>query len=230
MREDRVLTVRPRRPSDPQVDLRLYTIAHRAIQRGAHELADLAGQLRAGETVLTERRAKALDRFVELFVSDIRHHHRYEDEIGFPVVRASALGAVDIEPLSVDHDQLDPILAALCTATAGLRAAPSNELARKALAVESARLRDLLDEHITEEERDIFPAISRYVSVEDFDRWERAVTRAYPKRRLWFIASWWAAVIPADDTVAMTKTPVTFRLALRLFRRRYERLHGTLFS
>ncbi|GAA2616001.1 hemerythrin domain-containing protein [Actinomadura fulvescens] len=230
MRENRVLTVRPRRPTDPQVDLRLYTIAHRAIQRGAHDLAELAGRLRAEETVLTERRAKALDRFVELFVSDIRHHHRYEDEIGFPVVRASALGAVDLEPLTVDHDRLDPILAALCAATAGLRTEPTDTLARKALAVESVRLRDLLDEHITEEERDIFPAISRYVSVEDFDRWERAVTKAYPKRRLWFTASWWAAVTPEDDTVAWSKTPVSFRLALRLCRGRYERLHGTLFG
>ncbi|MFG2006634.1 hemerythrin domain-containing protein [Spirillospora sp. NPDC048911] len=230
MREDRVLTVRPRRPTDPQVDLRLYTIAHRAIQRGAHELADLAGRLRAEETVLTERRAKALETFVELFVSDVRLHHRYEDEIGFPVVRASALGAVDIEPLSVDHDRLGPILAALCTATAGLRADPSDALARKAMAVEALRLRDLLDEHITEEERDIFPAISRYVSVEDFDRWERAVTRAYPKRSLWFTASWWAAVTPPDDAVAWSKTPVTFRLAFRLFKGRYERLNGTLFG
>ncbi|MEU5876623.1 hemerythrin domain-containing protein [Spirillospora sp. NPDC047279] len=243
MREDRVLTVRPRRPSDPQVDLRLYTVAHRAIQHGAHELADLAERLHSGDVELTVRRATALDTYTGLFVADVRHHHHYEDQIGFPVVRASALGAVDIEPLSVDHDRLEPVLEAFRGAVVALRGGPAgsadqageagqaDQVARKALAVEAVRLRDLLDEHIAEEERDIFPAIAQYVSVEDFGRWERAATKGYPIRNLWFTVSRYAAVVPpAELSSTMARTPPAHRWALRLFRRRYGRLHEALFG
>ncbi|MBO2454878.1 hemerythrin domain-containing protein [Actinomadura barringtoniae] len=231
MRNDEVLTVRPRRPDDPQVDLRLYVFAHRAMRRGAHDLAGLAARIQSGELQMTDERARALETYVDLFTFDVLHHHRYEDRIGFPVVRASALGAVDIEPFTADHESIGPMLEALGSAAHRLADAPGDAEALKTLAEESARLRDLLDEHLAEEEREIFPVITQYVSVEDYDRWEQAVMKAYPKRNLWFVMPWSAAANPPEEVApAVSMTPFVYRASLRLFRRRYARLHRTLFD
>ncbi|GAA1008571.1 hypothetical protein Aple_100220 [Acrocarpospora pleiomorpha] len=222
--------VQPRRPGDPEPDLTIYGIAHLAMRHGAHELATLAQTLRDGAP-LTPARAKALAEYVRLMTEEIHLHHHGEDTIGWPIIQASAGHAVDLEPLTADHDQLDPILDRLRGASALLVTRPDDPAARQTLATDSIVLRDLLDEHIEEEERDIFPIIRTYVSVADFKGWEEQIMKNYPKKNLWFLIPWSvSAVPPADVPAALALTPLAFRLANRLFSGRYRRFHQLIFG
>lgn len=223
--------VHPRKPGDPQPDLTLYTVAHRAMQRGAHDLASLAEHLRAGRDRLTRDRARALATYVSMFCDDVHLHHHGEDTIGWPIIAASAGDHVDLAPLSADHDQLDPMLDDLRTAAQRLRDDQRDPEALQTLAVQAVALRDMLDEHIGEEERDVFPIIREYVSAQDLARWEQAVMADYPKGNLWFLIPWSVQAIPAADVPAtLARTPLPFRIAYRLFRGRYERLNRRLFG
>lgn len=223
------LTVHPRKPGDPQPDLTLYTVAHRAMQRGAHDLASLAERLRAGDDPLTRDRARALATYVGMFCDDVHLHHHGEDTIGWPIIAASAGDNVDLAPLSADHDELDPMLDDLRTAAQRLRADQRDLDALQTLAVQAVALRDMLDEHIGEEERDVFPVIREYVSAQDLARWEQAVMAGYPKGNLWFLIPWSVQAIPAAEVSAtLARTPLAFRIAYRLFRGRYERLNRRL--
>lgn len=226
-----VPSVRPRRAGDPQVDLRLYSTAHLSMKHGSREVAALAEKLRRGADRLTVKRAKALETYVRIFTEDIRLHHHNEDEVGFPIIVASAGTAVDISPLNSDHDQLDPILDALDAASHTLCSAPADTAALATLADQSVRLRDLLEEHIAEEERDLFPAILEYVSVVDFKRWEGIAVASTPKNHLWFLIPWAVAAIPPEDIAATFRlTPPPFRIIYRLFKGKYARLHRTIFG
>lgn len=221
--------VRPRRPGEPEPDLTLYTVAHRAMQRGAHDLAALAGRLQRREDQLTPARAKALATYVGMFCDDIHLHHHGEDTIGWPIIAASAGDNVDLAPLSADHDELDPMLDDLRAAAGRLLRDPTDPEAVELLAARSAELRDMLDEHIGEEERDVFPVIREYVSPEALASWEEQVMADYPKGNLWFLVPWSVQAIPPSEVAStLARTPVPFRIVYRLFRRRYERLNRRL--
>ncbi|GAA0396383.1 hypothetical protein Acor_49160 [Acrocarpospora corrugata] len=224
-------TIRPRRPGDPEVNLTIYGVAHRAMRQGARELAALAHTLRDGTVPLTPARAKALAEYVRLMTEEIHLHHHGEDTVGWPIIQASAGHAVDLEPFTADHDQLDPILDRLRRASTLLVTHPGDLTARETLATDSTVLRDLLDEHIDEEERDIFPIIRTYVSVADFQSWEHQMMTNYPKKNLWFLIPWSVSAIPAAEVpAALALTPLAFRIANRLFSGKYRRFHQLIFG
>jgi hypothetical protein len=201
------------------------------MQRGVHDLAGLAERLQRGEDRLTARRAGALKTYVDMLCDDVHLHHHGEDTIGWPIIAASAGDHVDLTPFSADHDELDPILDALRDAAHRLDRQPADADAVRLLAEQATGLRDMLDEHIAEEERDIFPIIREHVSVGDFTGWEQAVMADYPKRNLWFLIPWSVQAIPASEVPAtLARTPVAFRIAYRLFRGRFQRLNATLFG
>lgn len=221
--------VRPRRPGEAEPDLTLYTVAHRAMQRGARDLAGLAARLQRGDDRLTPARARALGTYVRMFCDDVHLHHHGEDTIGWPIIAASAGDNVDLAPFSADHDELDPLLDDLRRTAARLQQDPTDTGALQALATDTATLHELLDEHIREEEQDIFPIIRQYVSPDALASWEKAVMQDYPKGNLWFLIPWSVQAIPAAEVgPTLARTPVAFRVAYRLFRRRYARLNRLL--
>jgi hemerythrin-like domain-containing protein len=217
----------PRTTDEPRVDLQLYRIAHRSMQKGAHDVAALADDLRRGRCRLTPQRARALQIYVRIFTEEIRRHHESEDDVGWAVISGSAGSAISLEGLSSEHEELEPILMSLDGAARRLAARPSDTGAVEPLAVESARLRDLLDGHIAEEERDVFPVITEYVSVPDYTYWEQTAIDDLPKRDLWWIIPWVFAAVPAEehDEVMRKIGPV-----LRLFHGKYRRHHRRVFA
>ncbi|MEV0155528.1 hemerythrin domain-containing protein [Micromonospora sp. NPDC050686] len=162
-----------------------FRINHRTMRADTRRLADLADRVAAGQITYDLRRAKALRTYVRLLCDGIHHHHRMEDEVLWPVLERSAAAEIDLRELSDDHASLDPVLdearAAVDELAAVLAAgSPAEGRARAAagrLAAVLAQLRDVLDEHIEEEERLIFPVIQRYVSAADWDAVERAVRK-----------------------------------------------------
>ncbi|MFC4118255.1 hemerythrin domain-containing protein [Nonomuraea zeae] len=149
-------------------------INHRAMRADSRRLATVMNEIAAGEQQASPARLAAINEFAAGLCTGIHHHHRAEDDILWPVIVRSAGAEVDLSDLSDDHAALDPLMEEITAtaATLGTDAAAPRRLA-KALTT----LADLLDEHIEEEERLVFPVILKYVSVADWAKVEEGVRK-----------------------------------------------------
>lgn len=157
-------------------DLLGITLAHRMMRRDLHRLTDTAERIAAGEPC-PDRRAAALIRWITTVCGEIHHHHTVEDEALMPLLAVRAGAELDLAELGSDHRALDPLLDAVRAAAGRLAASgagdPDRGRAAAALRVALARVRDELDEHIEDEERSMFPAIRRYITVEEWAKIEK---------------------------------------------------------
>ncbi|MEV4377906.1 hemerythrin domain-containing protein [Streptosporangium sp. NPDC049644] len=150
-----------------------FQITHRAMRADTRRLAELAAQLAEGRQVADPARSRAIAEFITTLNQGIHHHHTMEDEVLWPVLERSAGAEVDLRDLSDDHADLDPLLTEINAQAAAF--ASTGDAA--ALAKSLTRLADMLDEHIVEEERLLFPIIKKYVSVADWEMVETAVRK-----------------------------------------------------
>ncbi|MFC4145124.1 hemerythrin domain-containing protein [Micromonospora mangrovi] len=162
-----------------------FRVNHRTMRADTRRLAELLDRVAAGGITYDRRRATALRTYLRLLCTGIHHHHQTEDDVLWPVLERSAGAAVDLRNLSADHAALDPVLdevrAGADELVAVLASAAADQGRARTVAARLAagltRLSDLLDAHIEEEERLLFPVIRRYVSVADWTTVERAVRR-----------------------------------------------------
>ncbi len=150
-----------------------FQIAHRAMRGEVRRLAVLTTELAGGRQRADAGRTRAIGAFIEEMCASIHHHHVTEDEVLWPVIERSAGAEVDLRDLSDDHSELDPLLSEINTQAAVFASTGD----ARALATSLTRLADMLDEHIEEEERLLFPIITKYVSVADWKRVEDAARK-----------------------------------------------------
>ncbi|MFI5907837.1 hemerythrin domain-containing protein [Dactylosporangium sp. NPDC051541] len=153
------------------------TVNHRSMVGDARRFADVTRAIADGHVPATPARAKAIHRYLLTLCDGIHHHHQAEDDVLWPILNATAGAEVDLAELTDDHAQLDPLLDRIRTQSAALAAAPADRDAAARLADSLATLRDLLDEHIEDEERTVFPVIRRYVSGAQWQQVETAVRK-----------------------------------------------------
>ncbi|MEW9554673.1 hemerythrin domain-containing protein [Nonomuraea sp. NPDC050783] len=151
-----------------------FRIAHRAMRGDTRRLARLMDGVAAGDEHAGAARLKAIATFTRKLCAGIHHHHQAEDNVLWPVIVRSAGAEVDLSDLTDDHTQLDPLLAEITGAADRLGTDPS---AAKRMAQGLGTLADLLDEHIEEEERLLFPVIDAYVSEQDWKTVENEVRK-----------------------------------------------------
>ena len=219
-------TVTPRRAGDPRPDTLGMRLSHRAMIKDAHRLTALLQALAAAPA--EPARASAVARYVTDYCDSIHHHHSAEDDILWPVLAASAGAHVDLAELSDDHAALDPLLDRIRAGATAFAARPADEDAATALAVDLAELRDLLDEHIADEEASVLPAIEEHVSVKDWAAVEGEIRK---RARLAFEAPRVVAVVtPAEQAALVREGGLVLRLLLAVlvppFRRRERRVFG----
>jgi len=204
MNKTDTVIVRPRREGDPEADLTTFLVLHRAMRGEVRRLADLtAGQ---GDTPFPAEREAAIQSLLTPLTDEIHAHHAKEDRILWPVVAASAGAAIDLLPLSEEHAAIDPCLERI-------RAGRGRERA-EALAA----LRDLLDEHIVEEENVLFPVLRRYVSAEDFTACEKQFQKGASFAHLKFLLPFIAAYATPEELARMLKgAGFAMRILVRLF-------------
>jgi hemerythrin-like domain-containing protein len=222
--------VTPRRPGDPEVDLARLALAHRALRRGCRLLDDVAEEAVAGGPE-SPRRRQAVVGFGRAVLREVHAHTAREDAVLWPVVAASA-GAhgADLDPLTEDHAVLRALLGRARTALTAFAAAPG---AAPALAAVLAELAVVLDEHVEEEEREVFPVLRRCVSVRDLARYEAVCARGSGLRHTAFalaeVAD--ACATPAERAGLLAATPPPLRVLLRAaeprWRRRRDLVAGT---
>ena len=190
----------PQPGGDPAVDLTTYRLAHRAMVADATVLADLADRVAGGRTALTPGGAEALASYVRRLCADISDLHAAEGREFWPVVAAAAGAAVDLSDLADDHDAIEPVLARCRSTASALALAPAERDAAAALAGAATDLRDLLAEHVAEDERDLFPAVLRFVPAAEFAAAAARARRRLGVRRVAWLLPWLAEHASGAET------------------------------
>ena len=150
-------------------DLLGIRLAHRAMIADAARFSALSADIAAGRVECGPKRAAAIAGYLRQLCDSIHHHHDTEDTVLWPTLTRAAGDAVDLRELSDDHAQLEPLLARVRTGCDELVAGDAT-----ALAAATARLHEVLAEHIADEERTLFPIITAYVSAQAWDEVEAA--------------------------------------------------------
>ncbi|CAN5185598.1 hypothetical protein BH11ACT6_BH11ACT6_49080 [soil metagenome] len=202
-------------------------IAHRVMLRDLDRTTGIAMAMADGGVPITRRRVRALVRYLTLMGESIHHHHHAEDHILWPLIELRAGSHIDLTPLTEDHEALGPKLDGLRSAVGVFGADPSQRTA----AVVSARLvemRNMLSEHIAEEERDTFPVIRRYLSVADWRNVEARIRRA---ARMGFeLPRIAAAVTPAELAALKADAGPLIHVMIALVKPRYRRLEKAVWG
>lgn len=192
-------------------DLTGIRIIHRAMRGDLHRLVALTEHL----TATTPTRARAVAHFVGRITHTIHQHHTREDEIVWPLIERSAGAAADLSDLTEDHSLLDPL---------------PNEAEGDAgpLHLALKRLSELLDEHIEEEERRIFPVVLQYVTEKD---WADAETRIRKGGDIRFDLCWIGQYATPEEMARIRRTggPVV-ALMLALLRPGHRRRQRLIFG
>ena len=158
-------------------------MTHRAIRQDLGRLASCLSEDGGRST----RRAAALWRYTTALLAQVRAHNEGELDILWPVAAAAAGQAVDIAPLTDDRRM---VAAALAQASRALDAVRAGHGALADLQTSLRRLRELLDEHIDDEEQQMFPAIRRYLRADAYRWCEKQMQRHTPLPARRFAAPW----------------------------------------
>ena len=218
-------TVTPRRAGEPEADLLAFTLIHRALRSGARLLADAVTGIAAGRPCDRDRQ-RSIVHLAHSVLHEITTHHQREDDVLWPVVVASVEGAestrVELADLSDEHVALHAVLGR------AERALP--EFARDAgegaaeLGTAMTEIADLLDEHIAEEEREVFPVIREHVSAPDFARVEALFRTGTSLGHMLFLLPWIAdQCTPRERAELLATAGRPLALLLRISEGRYRR-------
>lgn len=219
-------TTGPRRPDDPAPDLTDYAVVHRAMTVDTRRLAQAAA-------VIGDRpRAVALRTYLAGVASEIRNHHHVEDHAAWPLI-LSAAGpeAAALAALTDDHHRLDPLLDDAERIAAELVGRPADEDVAGRLAATLDELSTLLDQHVADEERDVFPLIRAYMAVPDYAWLQQQFRRGLTLRMLPFVVPWVVRHAAPDELPRLVgDAGWPLRLVLRLFRGRFTTLEQLVFG
>ncbi len=80
-------------------------VIHRATRQDLRRLIACLGETAAG--AVPPARAGAICRYTAALLAEIRMHHENEDHVVWPVNAATAGQAVDLTPLTDDHQALE---------------------------------------------------------------------------------------------------------------------------
>lgn len=177
--------LRTRTAQEPEPDLTAIVVIHRAIRQDLRRLTACLGQIAARGA--PPRRSRALCRYTVALLAEIRAHHHNEDDILWPVIAATAGPAVDLTPLTDDHQEIQAAVGRASQALASFRAEPGTV---GELHASVSELRDMLDEHIADEEEQILPAMRRYLTAPAYRWCEKQIQRKATLPGLRFTAPW----------------------------------------
>jgi iron-sulfur cluster repair protein YtfE (RIC family) len=215
-------TVVPRAPSEPVPDLTDYVVVRRAMTVDVGRLARAAHEL--ARRTPDGPRARALRDYLVAVIGEIRSHHQVEDDVVWPLVARAANGAgsVVLADLTDEHHALDRLLDAAVALADDLATHPTYVALAGRLARCLADMSALLDRHVADEERDVFPLIRRYVRVEDY-AWARKQFRGNLHPRLLpFLVPWVIGhATPDERRVLLADAGWPLQVLYRLFRGRF---------
>jgi hemerythrin-like domain-containing protein len=226
VRTTQLPVLRPRAPGEPEPDLTSLVLTHRAIGRDMARLA--AGVAELASSGPAPGQVRAIRRYAVAFLDQIRAHHRCEDEIIWPVIAAAAGQAVDLVPLTDDHQA---IAAAVDRVSQALALAGESPLALRQVREALGELCDMVGEHMADEERQVLPVMRRYLRAQT-GRWcQRQACRTATAGALRFRMPWLARYARATEmTSVVAAAGSRARMALAAGRPGYARLERRAFG
>ncbi|WP_459956064.1 hemerythrin domain-containing protein [Nocardia sp. IFM 10818] len=200
-------------------DLLGVRLAHRAMIADTARFAGLTRDIAVGNAECQPVRARAVTDYLLLLCDSIHHHHTIEDEVLWPLLRATAGDAVDVRELEDDHAQLDPLLDDIRSSARAFATARSGSAAR--LGGQLARLHTVLSEHIADEENTVFPVITTYLSAEQWSRVEAAARKG--AKMSFELPRMFSHCTPDEWQRATADGGLSLRLMLSLFGRGFRK-------
>ncbi|MEV4516736.1 SRPBCC family protein [Dactylosporangium sp. NPDC049525] len=173
-----------------------YLLMHAAIRGELARLAEFAVSLNEGRRRPGPRQLAALRAHVGDVIDAIHHHHVGEDDFLWPMLLEATGPSPELDALSGDHGELDPLMDLIRSALDGLMNGDQN--AKAQLADAAVRLRDLMVEHLAEEEAVVVPIVADRITPARHAAMERAMRKALPVR-MGFVVPW---VMAADADLA----------------------------
>ncbi len=227
-RQQLVLPGQASAPPGP-VDLTGMFVMHHAFRR---DLARFEAAARRTPAQNRETYAGLALRW-RTFHMALHHHHAGEDAGLWPLLRRR-VHPVDLRTLdamSVEHETLDALLDQ-CVEWLGRLASAGTERDRQTLQARLTSLRILLAHHLDHEESESLVLVQRYLTQADWDLVERQYfQRTLTPTQVLGLVPWAMHGLP--DEVAhqvLTSAPMSFRIAWRLTRRRFERAEQRVFG
>lgn len=225
------IDVTRRRVDEPGPDLSDYVLVHRAMTTDLRRLAGTADRLAQGREQNTRHRAAALRDYLAGIGAEIRSHHQVEDDDVWPFLEALAGPAAALVELTDDHHELDPLLDTAEELAGALATRPHHHPAAEQLAQVLAALSMLLDRHVADEERDVFPLIRRYVRVRDYRRLQRRFRGNLSLRTLTFVVPWVVSHARAQERPQiLAEAGWPLRVVLRIFAPRFAEQQRLVFG
>ncbi len=203
-------------------DLTVVRLIHAALRR---DLARFAAAL-DGAT-LEAAGVAGLRCQWSVFASQLHDHHAAEDTLVWPALRQRAGTEADtvLAAMTAEHLAIDPALANVDQVfdTTGDRPADANDL-RAAI----ARVRDLLEAHLTHEETEAIPLVRRHLTSADLDHVAAVQRRQAGLRGAKVFLPWILDdAAPADRDRVLGQLPPPLR---RLVRRWQRERHAAITS
>jgi putative ABC transport system ATP-binding protein len=225
MRIEPSVTRGERARHEPQPDLAVMVVTHRAMRE---DLRRLARCLDVDGSDVPVARAQALREYAGAVLGEIRGYHATEERLVWPAVAAAAGQALDLSPLQDDHRA---IAAAVGRADRVLAATSDSRTWLAGLHDLVSELSDMLNDHIADVEQQVFPAIRHYLPAEAYQRCERQVKQAIWRRGSRFGGPWRARFAqPGERSALLPQGGPLTRLGRSAARFEYSRLERRVFG
>ncbi|MCA2222787.1 protein kinase domain-containing protein [Nonomuraea aurantiaca] len=158
-------------------DLTSMYVVHRAMLTDLRRLAELL----TGPAELGAARGRAVRGYAAALLTQVGHHHANERDLLWPAIERAAGQSVDLTSYATGRQAFGPLLARCRAALTGEPGALGREL---------SELLEPLEEHLAEEESELFPIVFRFVPFDAYVRVERQVARRATLRELAFTTPW----------------------------------------
>ncbi|MCU1356241.1 MAG: Hemerythrin cation binding domain protein [Acidimicrobiales bacterium] len=215
---------------EPTPDLTPYFAIHRK------QLVDTRRYARAVEQATEHERSdrlRSLARWAAGFAHELDEHHTVEDAIFFPDVRSRVPSAAAVlDGLEEDHVVVEDLLGRWTQVAADLADAKVPFAPAKAAALAVATgLRDLLDQHLEVEDRDLLPLFWRHYTASEYDALHDQAVKGGNKQGLAFTIPWYMAAQDAEhQAMIAARSPLPVRVLWYATRGRFARLEQAAFA
>jgi hemerythrin-like domain-containing protein len=202
-------------PTGEIVDTWQMVVIHKWFKR---EFAQLPAMIR-GVAAGDQARAKYIGEFVELMTTFLHHHHTGEDNMLWPRL-LERVGSLDTDLVYRMEKQHEVVGTALERVNQLLPqwSRSGNKATGEELATVFADMSGPLNEHLDEEEKEILPLISTYITQAEWNAWDEYGKNSVPKGPKGFdvIGMMLKDATPQERTRFLGQIPTPVRLIYKL--------------
>lgn len=191
-------------------------VAHRMYRREFRILPAIIAAVADGDRA----RATVVGDHLATVVLLLHHHHEAEDELLWPLMlRRVTLQAPLVHRMEEQHARLATLLTSIDELNDRWRTGAAGAV-RDELAQVLAAASPVLDEHLTDEERELLPLVSRHISGKEWAalnaRAQAAIPKGQLRRALVFLGAMLEDATPQEQRRFLAELPPPARLLWRL--------------